>query len=97
MRQEPDVSPIDFLARLFDAFDTEGNRKRLKLLFVRLAVISLLCHLSAIFLARTFPSLLPGLLEKTGTNYLQAVYTPFSFILFYEVVLLVFALSLIHI
>lgn len=53
-------------------------------------------HLLLIFLARSVPSLNAGLLSELDRNYLHAVYTPFSFILFYEVLLLVLALPQSH-
>ncbi|MEL7496992.1 MAG: hypothetical protein AAFN77_05240 [Planctomycetota bacterium] len=84
--------PTKFFARAFDVFDNVPNKKRLEHLFVRLAILSFITHLTAIFVARTFPTLELVPLSKLGTNYLQAVYTPFSFILFYEVILLVLAI-----
>jgi len=52
--------------------------------------------LSLIALVSSLPSLQTGLLSDLDRNYLHAVYTPFSFILFYEVLLLVFALPRSH-
>ncbi len=53
-------------------------------------------HLILIALARTVPSLKMGVLSQLDRNFLHAVYTPFSFILFYEVILLVLALPRSH-
>lgn len=48
-------------------------------------------HLALIFLSRTLPAP-PAILSALGGNYLSAIYTPFSFILFYEVLMLIAAL-----
>jgi hypothetical protein len=61
-----------------------------------LSAIGLLVHLSLIALARFVPALKAGLLSELDLNFLHAVYTPFSFILFYEVLLLVLALPKSH-
>ena len=53
-------------------------------------------HLLLIALARTVPYLGAGPLAGLDRNFLHAVYTPFSFILFYEVLLLVLALPRSH-
>jgi len=63
---------------------------------VRLAASGFLIHLMLIALARTVPSLGAGVLAELDRNFLHAVYTPFSFILFYEVLLLVLALPQSH-
>ncbi len=49
-------------------------------------------HLCLIALARTAPALGSSALAGLDRNFLHAVYTPFSFLLFYEVLLLVLAL-----
>ncbi|MFN9434370.1 MAG: hypothetical protein ACK6DC_05445, partial [Planctomycetota bacterium] len=54
-----------------------------------LATGGLVGHLLLIALVRFFPALKVGVLGQLEGNFLQAVYTPFSFILFYEVILLV--------
>lgn len=58
---------------------------------VRLALLGLAVHLGLVFLARSLggASPLPALI---GTNYLAALYTPFTFILFYEVLLLILSI-----
>jgi hypothetical protein len=48
-------------------------------------------HLGLVFLARTLASP-PPVIAAIGKNYLSAIYTPFSFILFYEVLMLIGAL-----
>ena len=59
---------------------------------MRLAAGGFIVHLILIALARSIPSLNSGVLSGLDRHYLHAVYTPFSFILFYEVLLLVLAL-----
>ncbi len=83
---------IQWMGGLFDRLDRVQNHHRLERLVVVLSVSGFLLHLLLIFLARLDPALESGVLQGIGKNYLQAVYTPFSFILFYEVLLLVMAL-----
>ncbi len=83
---------VQRIGDLFDRVDSEENYHRLERLVVGLSVTGFLLHLLLIFLARLNPGLESGVLAGIGKNYLHAVYTPFSFILFYEVLLLVMAL-----
>jgi hypothetical protein len=87
---------IDLLASLYDRCDTPQQKMRLEKWVVRLAASGFILHLLLIALARSVPSLNAGWLSELDRNYLHAVYTPFSFILFYEVLLLVFALPRSH-
>ena len=80
------------LASFYDVIDRESNRERLEKVFVSAAVAGFLLHLLLIFLNRNLPADAGIVFAGLGSNYLQAVYTPFSFILFYEVLLLVLAL-----
>ncbi|MEM0926404.1 MAG: hypothetical protein AAGJ83_10240 [Planctomycetota bacterium] len=80
------------LAKTFDALDMPRRKKRLERLVVTLAAVGFLIHLGLICVARNLPQIAPEALNDLDRNYLHAVYTPFSFILFYEVLLLVFAL-----
>jgi len=75
---------------LFDWFDSDENHHRLERLIVWLSAGSFVFHLLLICVARLNSDF--GEAFGIGHNFLQAVYTPFSFILFYEVLLLVFAL-----
>jgi hypothetical protein len=77
---------------LFDRLDRDANHHRVERLVVALSALGFLIHLLLICLARLNPELESGVLFGIGRNYLHAVYTPFSFILFYEVLLLVMAL-----
>jgi len=63
---------------------------------VYLATGGFVVHLLLIALVRFFPALKVGVLGQLEGNFLQAVYTPFSFILFYEVILLVLAIPRSH-
>jgi len=84
------------LAALFDVLNGEAVRAWLEHAVVTAAVLGFLIHLSAIGLARLVPDLPQTLFEGLDESPLHAVYTPFSVILFYEVVLLVFALAASH-
>ncbi len=81
-----------WLANLFDTYDTQARKGRLEHWMVRVAATGFVVHLLLIALARTVPALNAGPLADLDRNFLHAVYTPFSFILFYEVLLLVLAL-----
>jgi hypothetical protein len=83
-------------SRLFDFFDSESQKAKIELWIVWLAGGGFVIHLTLIALARTVPSLKEGILSQLDRNFLHAVYTPFSFILFYEVLLLVLALPRSH-
>jgi hypothetical protein len=80
------------LAGIYDVVANDRNQQRLENLFIRLAIGGFLLHLLLIFCKRTFPELAPQITSGISNNFLQAVYTPFSFILFYEVLLLVLAI-----
>ena len=80
------------LENAYDYFASQRSQQRLENLFVSFAVSGFLIHLLLIFFKRSFPDLAPHLTTGISNNFLQAVYTPFSFILFYEVLLLVLAL-----
>ena len=86
----------NLLAGFYDKFDTPNLKHRLERWVVRLSATGFVIHLLLIFLARSVPVLNEGILSELDRNYLHAVYTPFSFILFYEVLLLVLALPKSH-
>jgi hypothetical protein len=79
------------LTTAFDRLYAEDRRARLDRLIVHLSAGGFLVHLALVFLARTLPHP-PVLLAAVGPNYLSAIYTPFSFILFFEVLMLIAAL-----
>jgi hypothetical protein len=79
------------LSAIFDGLYSARRQKQLDRWVVNISVAGLIAHLALVFLARTLPQS-PGLIAAVGTNYLSAIYTPFSFILFYEVLMLIAAL-----
>jgi hypothetical protein len=84
------------LAGIFDAIDSPLVRRRLERVVVAAAAIGFLVHLLAITVARLLPDLPQTVFRGLDESPLHAVYTPFSVILFYEVLLLVFALAASH-
>ena len=85
-----------FLVAVFDALDSPPVRTWLERAVVVTAAVGFLVHLSVIGAARVLPDVPQTLFEGLDESPLHAVYTPFSVILFYEVVLLVFALAASH-
>lgn len=76
------------LAGIFTRYVTPANVRVFEVLIIRLAVIFFIGHLALLFLLNNIPALHRG----ESFNYLKAIYTPFSFILAYEVFLLVIIL-----
>lgn len=76
---------------LFDNLYSERHQKQLDRLVVNVSVAGFIAHLALVLLSRTLASP-PPLIAAVGKNYLSAIYTPFSFILFYEVLMLIGAL-----
>ena len=74
-----------------DLIFSDANKSALKHLVIKLSIAGFAIHLALIFLARTLPHP-PLLIAEVGRNYLTAISTPFSFILFYEVLTLIAAL-----
>jgi hypothetical protein len=79
------------LDAIFDNLYSEHRQRQLDLLVVNVSVAGFFVHLALIFLSRTLASP-PPLIAAVGKSYLSAIYTPFSFILFYEVLMLIGAL-----
>ena len=79
------------LSALFDAVYSARLQKQLDRWVVNISIAGFIAHLSLVFLARTLAKP-PGFIAEVGTSYLSAIYTPFSFILFYEVLMLIAAL-----
>ena len=84
------------LVSVFDALDSPPVRSWLERAVVVAAAVGFLVHLAAIGVARVLPEPPKTLFKGLEESPLHAVYTPFSVILFYEVVLLVFALAASH-
>ena len=78
-------------AALYDRLYSEDSQARLGRLITDASVLGFLVHLALIFLSRTLAHP-PALIAAAGKNYLSAIYTPFSVILFYEVLMLIAAL-----
>jgi hypothetical protein len=70
--------------KYFDNYFNAKNIRIVELLILRVAVFAFLIHLLIIFLGNNFLYF-----KNFQHSYLKAIYTPFSFILFYEVFLLV--------
>jgi hypothetical protein len=79
------------LAAAFDQLYSNDHQARLEHWIVKISVAGFLAHLLLVFLSRILPHP-PALIAAVGRNYLSAIYTPFSFILFYEVLMLIAAL-----
>ena len=78
-------------ATAFDRLSSDANRCRLEHWIVKISAIGFIAHLGLILLSRSLAQP-PQLIAAVGRNYLSAIYTPFSFILFYEVLMLIAAL-----
>jgi len=78
------------LAPVFDRLYSEKHRRMLERCTVAAGVVGFVVHLVHIFLARSLLNP-PAIIAAAGTNYLAAIATPFSFILFYEVLTLISA------
>ncbi|MEM8883370.1 MAG: hypothetical protein AAGD14_04835 [Planctomycetota bacterium] len=86
--RKPIARPLRLAAASFDAVFSERNVEWMGRWLIRLALIGFLVHLLLILLNQVWPDP-PRLLSLVGTSYLAALYTPFSLILFYEVIQLV--------
>ena len=84
------------LAAVFDVVNSEPMRRRLEHVVVAAAAVGYLVHLLVITVARFLPDLPETIFAGLDESLLHAIYTPFSVILFYEVLLLVFALVASH-
>ncbi len=89
-------SAAALFAGIYDRLNSYKYRQYLEQIAVYLSAWGFLLHLLLIFLARTIPTWGTGVLAGLDLNYLHAVYTPFTFILLYEVLLLVLALPQSH-
>lgn len=85
---------FNFLAQLsawYDVFFKESNVSKVERIIINFALVGFLGHLLLIFLAKHFDFHFDFFSHLTP-NYLKAIYTPFSIILFYEVLTLVLIL-----
>lgn len=90
------VTTRGILARFFDKLVQASQRDFTEKVVVSLAAFGFLGHLLLVGLMRVFPGTQQILFQGLDQSLLHAVYTPFSIILFYEVILLVFALAESH-
>ena len=79
------------LAAAFDRLASPSRQVQLEHWIVKISAAGFVIHLALVFLARTLPDP-PAIIAAVGKKYLAAIYTPFSFILFYEVLMLIAAL-----
>jgi hypothetical protein len=79
------------LIRVHDQIFSEANKALLKRLAIKVSIASFTVHLLLVFLSRGLAHP-PLIITSVGRNYLSAIATPFSFILFYEVLTLIAAL-----
>jgi hypothetical protein len=85
---------FNLLAQLSAGYDVlfkESNITKVERVIINFALVGFLGHLLLIFLARNFAFGF-GFLTHLTPNYLKAIFTPFSIILFYEVLTLVLIL-----
>lgn len=75
---------LKFPGVYFDTLFNSRNVRKIELLILRMAIFAFCIHLLIIFLGNNVLYF-----KNFHHNYLKAIYTPFSFILFYEVFLLV--------
>lgn len=75
---------LQYSGNYFDSHFNAKSVRKVELLILRVAVFAFLFHLIIIFLGNNFIYF-----KNLQHSYLKAIYTPFSFILFYEVFLLV--------
>lgn len=83
---------MKYNSELYSYLSSEPVKEQIERAVVYLAFVLFIGHLALIFLRNLYPDI--GLLEPLNTNYLAALYTPFSVILVYEVFLLILALPL---
>ena len=81
------------LAASFDYLHESAKRDLLDTCVVSLAAAGFLGHLLLVAVVNMLPEIPQTIFEGLDRSLLHAVYTPFSIILFYEVILLVFALA----
>lgn len=77
------------MKKILNNFLSEGFREKTERLIIGIAIVSFLLHLLIIFLVNQN---IIQISSKLTNNPISAIYTPFSFILVYEVFLLVFYL-----
>ena len=79
------------LALTYDRLFPEHRRAGLEHAMVYLSIAGFAVHLGLVFVENVLANP-PAWVAIAGHNYFAAIYTPFSFILFYEVLMLIWAL-----
>jgi hypothetical protein len=79
------------LIQAHDRIFSDANKALLKRLAIKVSIAGFAIHLGLVFLSRGL-SHPPLIISAVGRNYISAIATPFSFILFYEVLTLIAAL-----
>jgi len=79
------------LQLLYKSLLSEGTKKRVERVILIIAILSFIVHLGLIFLGKLNLYVFPFKSELLN-NPIAAIYTPFSFILIYEVYLLIYYL-----
>ena len=85
------IKTKNIIPYIFDMFLSEKMREKAENIILKLALLSFFIHLAIIYLIK-FDFLTLPLNSELLTNPISAVYTPFSFILIYEVYLLIYYL-----
>ena len=85
------INTKNIIPYVFDMFLSEKMRGKAENIILKLALLSFFIHLAIIYLIK-FDFLNLPLNSELLTNPISAVYTPFSFILIYEVYLLIYYL-----
>ena len=85
------IKTKNIIPYIFDMFLSEKMRGKAENIILKLALFSFFIHLAYIYLIK-FDFLALPLNSELLTNPISAVYTPFSFILIYEVYLLIYYL-----
>jgi hypothetical protein len=91
MSMEKEMRSLNILNRLSEIYDVifkEDNIRKVERAIINCALVGFLVHLLLIFIAKHVAINSP-ILAQLPSSYLKAIYTPFSIILFYEVLTLV--------
>jgi hypothetical protein len=75
------------LSGLYDSLFSENNIRNVERVIINFALAGFVLHLLVIFFSKHFS--FGGFFPQLPSSYLKAIYTPFSIILFYEVLTLV--------
>ncbi len=79
---------LNYLSHLYDVIFKENNIRKVERAIINCALVGFVVHLLLIFIAKhTYFNF--SILSQLPSSYLKAIYTPFSIILFYEVLTLV--------